>query len=103
MPALETCENCGTAFARSRSSNRFCSRRCQRFALARQDRAARALWRAASRIILLAYTNGSLEIDFEAHTAPLGNRALSDRLGGLSARQSQPQEPQAGFNGMGSR
>jgi hypothetical protein len=89
MVALETCEQCGADFTRSRSSARFCSRRCQRIALARQDRAARALWRAASHLIL-GYANTGPEIDFDAPGARLGKRTLSVSLEELSAHQRPP-------------
>jgi hypothetical protein len=51
MPRPEICANCGDRFAKAKPAMRFCSRRCQREALARQDRAARALYRAALKIL----------------------------------------------------
>jgi hypothetical protein len=51
MSRPEVCPNCGDPFAKAKVSMRFCSRRCQREALARQDRAARALYRAALKIM----------------------------------------------------
>jgi len=56
MTWLEICENCGNDFAKLKSSMRFCSRSCQREALARQDRAARALYQAARKILFLNAT-----------------------------------------------
>ena len=47
----DICGNCGAVFARAKSSQRFCTRTCQRDAVARHDKAARALYRAAVGII----------------------------------------------------
>src|SRR6266851_8117659 len=91
MAEVETCEQCGVAFTRARSSARFCSRRCQRLALARQDRAARALWRAASRIILAT----AAAIDLEGRRARLGKSLISSTRGDHFAHQRPPQEVQA--------
>jgi hypothetical protein len=52
MSRHEVCANCGDPFAKSKASMRFCSRRCQREALAKQDRTARALYRAAIKLLV---------------------------------------------------
>jgi hypothetical protein len=47
----DQCPQCGGDFFKTKVSTRFCSRSCQRAAMAKSDKAARALYRAALKII----------------------------------------------------
>jgi hypothetical protein len=51
MALPNVCAECGAQFPPTKSYQRFCSRRCQREAGARQDRLARQLLKAARRIL----------------------------------------------------
>jgi hypothetical protein len=49
--ALPLCAECGASFPPTKSYQRFCSRRCQRDAGAREERQARALLRAVRKVL----------------------------------------------------